>query len=151
MSASLKLPANLARQLHALRSFMARKLPESHAGNPRTSLSDRLLDVFLRTWDLGFTAFGGPPVHFQILHQRFVEGKSGKERWVDEQTVGHCIPYAFRQSSVDLKIVPRAICDMSRSPRTRKHQDGVLSYASTCRLYPSCFCVLDMEVRNRPH
>lgn len=50
-------------------------------------LSTRLLDVFLRTWDLGFTAFGGPPVHFQILHSRFVEGKGDKEKWVDEQTV----------------------------------------------------------------
>ncbi|CAG7935241.1 unnamed protein product [Penicillium salamii] len=49
-------------------------------------LLSRLLDVFLRTWDLGFTAFGGPPVHFQILHSRFVEGKGGKEKWVDEQT-----------------------------------------------------------------
>ncbi|KAJ5688166.1 hypothetical protein N7536_010785 [Penicillium majusculum] len=49
-------------------------------------LSTRLLDVFLRTWDLGFTAFGGPPVHFQILHSRFVEGKGDKEKWVDEQT-----------------------------------------------------------------
>ncbi|KAJ5824755.1 hypothetical protein N7447_007095 [Penicillium robsamsonii] len=49
-------------------------------------LPSRLLDVFLRTWDLGFTAFGGPPVHFQILHARFVEGQGGKEKWVDEQT-----------------------------------------------------------------
>ncbi|KAJ5170992.1 uncharacterized protein N7500_003775 [Penicillium coprophilum] len=64
-------------------------------GNHRTSrdtvgtekpLSSRLLDVFFRTWDLGFTAFGGPPVHFQILHARFVEGQGGKEKWVDEQT-----------------------------------------------------------------
>lgn len=58
-------------------------------GNERSKrhLLRRLLDVFLRTWDLGFTAFGGPPVHFQILHSRFVEGKGGKENWVDEQTV----------------------------------------------------------------
>ncbi|KAL2220295.1 chromate ion transporter [Thermoascus aurantiacus ATCC 26904] len=45
----------------------------------------RLQDVFIRTWDLGFTAFGGPPVHFRILHQRFVEGR-GKTPWLDEQT-----------------------------------------------------------------
>jgi hypothetical protein len=40
-------------------------------------------------WDLGFTAFGGPPVHFQILHRRFVEGKGfgGGSKWIDEQTV----------------------------------------------------------------
>ncbi|KAK9234457.1 chromate transporter-domain-containing protein [Lipomyces kononenkoae] len=46
----------------------------------------RIGDVFARTWDLGFTAFGGPPVHFQILHQRFVEGRGGKAPWIDEQT-----------------------------------------------------------------
>ncbi|KAK9323801.1 chromate transporter-domain-containing protein [Lipomyces orientalis] len=46
----------------------------------------RVGDVFARTWDLGFTAFGGPPVHFQILHQRFVEGRGGKAPWIDEQT-----------------------------------------------------------------
>ncbi|KAG9125467.1 hypothetical protein FRC07_007487 [Ceratobasidium sp. 392] len=42
-------------------------------------------DIILRTFDLGFTAFGGPPVHFQILYRRFVEG-SGKPPWIDEQT-----------------------------------------------------------------
>jgi hypothetical protein len=80
------LPSGVSRQLHTLRSLIARKRDESmHLSKP---LSNRLLDVFLRTWDLGFTAFGGPPVHFQILHQRFVDGKGGKEKWVDEQTVG---------------------------------------------------------------
>lgn len=29
----------------------------------------------------------GPPVHFQIIYRRFVEGAGGKTRWVDEQTV----------------------------------------------------------------
>jgi hypothetical protein len=49
----------------------------------------RLAEMFVRTWDLGFTAFGGPPVHFQILHRRFVEGAGfgGGSKWVDEQTV----------------------------------------------------------------
>ncbi|KAH7345905.1 chromate ion transporter-like protein [Pyrenochaeta sp. MPI-SDFR-AT-0127] len=48
----------------------------------------RLAEMFLRTWDLGFTAFGGPPVHFQILHRRFVEGVGfgGGSKWIDEQT-----------------------------------------------------------------
>ncbi|KAJ3518081.1 hypothetical protein NLJ89_g91 [Agrocybe chaxingu] len=50
-----------------------------------SKLSERLLDVFLRTFDLGFTAFGGPPVHFQIFHRRFVDG-IGKTPWIDEQT-----------------------------------------------------------------
>jgi len=40
----------------------------------------RIGDVFARTWDLGFTAFGGLPANFQILHQRFVEGRGGKAR-----------------------------------------------------------------------
>ena len=55
-----------------------------------SKLTSRLLDVFLRTFDLGFTAFGGPPVHFQILHHRFVESV-GKPAWIDEQTVSKII------------------------------------------------------------
>jgi hypothetical protein len=52
-------------------------------------LGGRLAEVFARTWDLGFTAFGGPPVHFQILHRRFVDGVGfgGGSKWIDEQTV----------------------------------------------------------------
>lgn len=48
----------------------------------------RIMEIFVRTWDLGFTAFGGPPVHFQILHRRFVEGVGfgGGCKWIDEQT-----------------------------------------------------------------
>jgi hypothetical protein len=34
-------------------------------------------------------SFGGPPVHFQILHRRFVDGVGGKTKWIDEQTVSH--------------------------------------------------------------
>ena len=49
-------------------------------------LATRLVDVFLRTYDLGFTAFGGPPVHYQIFHRRFVDGL-GKTPWIDEETV----------------------------------------------------------------
>jgi len=61
------------------------------------ALSSRLLDVFLRTWDLGLTAFGGPPVHFQIIYARFVEGKGG-EKWLDEQTV-NLYPYEVVQAT----------------------------------------------------
>ena len=43
----------------------------------------RLGEAIRHTWYLGFTSFGGPPVHFQIFHTRFVE----QEKWVDEQTV----------------------------------------------------------------
>jgi len=28
---------------------------------------DRTVDVVAANWHLGFTAFGGPPVHFQIV------------------------------------------------------------------------------------
>ncbi|KAK5455103.1 hypothetical protein LTS15_005823 [Exophiala xenobiotica] len=56
----------------------------AHSANTQKILW-RLGDVLLRTWDLGFTAFGGPPVHFRIEHQRFVEGKNGKTPWIDEQ------------------------------------------------------------------
>ncbi|KAJ5814566.1 chromate transporter-domain-containing protein [Penicillium riverlandense] len=59
-------------------------LSRQNYGN-EDSLARRMIDVFLRTWDLGFTSFGGPPVHFQILYRRFVEGKGEKQRWVDEQ------------------------------------------------------------------
>jgi hypothetical protein len=60
----------------------------SHQANTE-KLGGRLAEVFARTWDLGFTAFGGPPVHFQILHRRFVEGVGfgGGSKWIDEQTV----------------------------------------------------------------
>jgi hypothetical protein len=85
---STRLPTSLSRRLSSLRASIrqARDSSPSSQETPK-SLSYRLADVFLRTWDLGFTAFGGPPVHFQILHQRFVEGKGGKQKWVDEQTV----------------------------------------------------------------
>ncbi|OTB19812.1 hypothetical protein K445DRAFT_313585 [Daldinia sp. EC12] len=32
-------------------------------------------------WHLGFTSFGGPPVHFRIFHEKFVS----KLTWIDEQ------------------------------------------------------------------
>jgi hypothetical protein len=87
MEPSSILPPGLAHRLRALRSLLARRREQAGEDVERKELLTRLLDVFLRTWDLGFTAFGGPPVHFQILHQRFVEGRGGKEKWVDEQTV----------------------------------------------------------------
>src|SRR4051794_24634164 len=84
--------------LHSLISSLRHRSspPRSSRANTNTeSLQSRLWDVFVRMWDLGFTSFGGPPVHFQILHRRFVEGKEnwgegeGREerKWLDEQTV----------------------------------------------------------------
>ncbi|KAN0086899.1 Chromate transporter domain containing protein [Elaphomyces granulatus] len=81
------MPTTLSSSISSLRA-LSRRVQERNAsatGGCR-SLYNRLTDVFSRTWDLGFTAFGGPPVHFRIFHQRFVEGKGGKPTWVDEQT-----------------------------------------------------------------
>lgn len=47
------------------------------------NLRTRLISVVRNYWDLGFTAFGGPPVHFIILKDRFVK----KLKWIDEGTV----------------------------------------------------------------
>lgn len=81
--------------------------PSSDLQANTDKLPGRLLDVFLRMWDLGFTAFGGPPVHFQILHRRFVEGKGGRagdvggKKWLDEQAVSVLVllffPRAFSE------------------------------------------------------
>lgn len=38
-------------------------------------------------WDLGFTSFGGPPVHFQTMRKRFVDAENGRIPWIDDQTV----------------------------------------------------------------
>ncbi|KAL2817606.1 chromate transporter-domain-containing protein [Aspergillus granulosus] len=72
---------SLQRKLHS-HAELRHSSPTGDGDNGPPSLGIRLLEVLLKTWDLGFTAFGGPPVHFQILHKRFVE----KEKWVDEQT-----------------------------------------------------------------
>ncbi|KAH0605377.1 uncharacterized protein H6S33_004599 [Morchella sextelata] len=48
----------------------------------RAPLMSRLAEVVRTMWDLGFISFGGPPVHFQIYHKRFVDGY----KWIDEQT-----------------------------------------------------------------
>lgn len=53
----------------------------------RNSLSLRLFDVFLRTWHLGATSFGGPPVHYAIIHRQFVEEHDGYAPWLDVCTV----------------------------------------------------------------
>lgn len=77
---------DIRQPLKALRALVIRKQREADASQHSKSLSSRLSEVFLRTWDLGLTAFGGPPAHFHIIYARFVEGKGG-ERWLDEQTV----------------------------------------------------------------
>ncbi|KAL7798178.1 chromate transporter domain-containing protein [Trichoderma ceciliae] len=41
----------------------------------------RAAEILAAEWHLGFTAFGGPPVHFKIWHDKFVT----KLKWIDEQ------------------------------------------------------------------
>lgn len=74
--------------INALRSHTRSQCNNSFQANTER-LQWRLAELFVWTWDLGLTAFGGPPVHFQILHRRFVEGVgfSGGSKWIDEQTV----------------------------------------------------------------
>jgi hypothetical protein len=82
----------LASIFSSLRDHTRARRNASHQANTE-KLGGRLAEVFARTWDLGFTAFGGPPVHFQILHRRFVEGVGfgGGSQWIDEQTVSTSI------------------------------------------------------------
>ncbi|EAQ93151.1 hypothetical protein CHGG_01386 [Chaetomium globosum CBS 148.51] len=44
-------------------------------------LSRKLWNTVRETWYLGFTSFGGPPVHFKIFHDKFVT----KLHWIDEE------------------------------------------------------------------
>ncbi|KAL7819226.1 chromate transporter domain-containing protein [Trichoderma aethiopicum] len=41
----------------------------------------RAAEILAAEWHLGLTAFGGPPVHFKIFHDKFVT----KLKWVDDQ------------------------------------------------------------------
>ncbi|KAL1838574.1 hypothetical protein VTJ49DRAFT_2501 [Mycothermus thermophilus] len=44
------------------------------------TLAHRAVKVFRANWHLGFTAFGGPPVHFKIFNDKFVK----KIEWIDD-------------------------------------------------------------------
>jgi len=44
-------------------------------------LATQLWEVVEQCWYLGFTSFGGPPVHFKIFHDKYVD----KLGWIDEQ------------------------------------------------------------------
>ncbi|KAL2023264.1 hypothetical protein VTK56DRAFT_3387 [Thermocarpiscus australiensis] len=45
------------------------------------NLGPRFWNTARENWYLGFTSFGGPPVHFKIFHDKFVT----KLQWIDEQ------------------------------------------------------------------
>ncbi|KAK0391624.1 hypothetical protein NLU13_1124 [Sarocladium strictum] len=46
-----------------------------------SKIGPRLAETVRHNWHLGFTAFGGPPVHFKILRDRFTT----KLQWIDDQ------------------------------------------------------------------
>lgn len=46
------------------------------------NLGRGLANTIRNNYRLGLTAFGGPPVHFKIFHDKFVQ----KLQWIDEQT-----------------------------------------------------------------
>ncbi|KAI9684641.1 MAG: hypothetical protein M1829_000014 [Trizodia sp. TS-e1964] len=55
-------------------SLLGRQVGATKKMNP-------FVEMLLHNWYLGFTAFGGPAVHFQIFHRLFVE----KLQWLDIQ------------------------------------------------------------------
>ncbi|KAK6497158.1 hypothetical protein TWF506_004633 [Arthrobotrys conoides] len=55
--------------------------PTRSRGRVHLNISEKWRDLVVANWHLGFTAFGGPPVHFQIFHTKFVD----KLKWIDEQ------------------------------------------------------------------
>lgn len=53
-----------------------------HSPQKAIKIANRYKETVVTNWYLGFTSFGGPPVHFQIFHKKFVE----ELKWIDEQT-----------------------------------------------------------------
>jgi hypothetical protein len=135
---------------HAAREY-ARDSQNAYSANTEKLVS-RLSDVVLRTWDLGFTAFGGPPVHFQIEHRRFVEGRGGKAPWIDEQIVSLLRKISESQESrafvtdTQRGVVSRTLCDMSSFTWAWKYQDVVLYRIDPRRNVTCNPCILNLEV-----
>ena len=116
------------------------------AYQPNTAtLSKRLLDVFWRTFDLGFTAFGGPPVHFQIFHQRFVDGR-GKTPWIDEQTVNALLSLITWRLFIDLRAVSRIVRALPSTSRPGIDEDAVQYRAYSRGDYTRNACIFSMVV-----
>jgi chromate transport protein ChrA len=44
-------------------------------------VGEKAQNTVRQNWHLGFTGFGGPPVHFKIFHDKFTK----KLQWIDEQ------------------------------------------------------------------
>jgi len=110
-------------------------------------LGGRLLEVFARTWDLGFTSFGGPPVHFQILHRRFVEGVGfgGGSKWIDEQTVRE----SYKAPDIELMeicVVSGTVRNMSGPSWPWIYQDDLLYRNDTRWNHRSSVHLLTLEL-----
>lgn len=60
----------------------------------KPTLWKNLRAVVINYADLGFTAFGGPPVHFHILHDRFVDklGWISEKNWQELFAVSQALP-----------------------------------------------------------
>jgi hypothetical protein len=112
-----------------------------------SKLALRLSEVFRRTWDLGFTAFGGPPVHFQILHRRFVEGLGfqGGSKWIDEQTVSSTV-CVLRSATDRCAIVSRVVRNMSSTSWSSVHKDALQHHADSCWARFGGLCLFAMEL-----
>ncbi|KAK6514554.1 hypothetical protein TWF281_004752 [Arthrobotrys megalospora] len=65
----------------SFRTPVAHREPRESSRPLRVHIPDKWRDLIVANWHLGFTAFGGPPVHFQIFHTKFVD----RLKWVDEQ------------------------------------------------------------------
>lgn len=92
---------------------------------PSEKLVDRLLEVIRKTWYLGFTAFGGPPVHFQIFHKKFVElNQDDDAAWIDEQTVSIIVLYIYQYGPAKLPLQQYqelfALCQALPGPASTK-------------------------------
>ncbi|KAK3328089.1 chromate transporter-domain-containing protein [Cercophora scortea] len=55
--------------------------PGSDLSRKARVVAHRAWNVLRANWYLGFTSFGGPPVHFKIFNDKFVQ----KSKWIDEQ------------------------------------------------------------------
>ena len=81
------------------------------------SLGLRLWEIVANYWDLGFTSFGGPAVHFQIFRKRFVDGENGRIPWIDDQTVSFCLRVAADRCADMGTVVSRAVCHLPGTSR----------------------------------
>ena len=98
----------------------------------------RLGDVVGRTWDLGFTAFGGPPVHFQIEHRRFVQGTHGRIPWIDERVVSLVSSWEVALCK-DVSLYSSSIKSYSRFVKPYPDQEALRCYSASFSSTPAYY------------